>query len=137
MKIRTQLFAALALVATASLATAYISSKAPGASHDLEETAAELHHYMHHGAGFPSSYGSHDMEEAAGELHHVLHEWNEGELTECDVIGARGDAGNALVDMTGQFLENGVFADSGATGLYFETVGDYFKVFWYTLFAKC
>ena len=137
MKIRTQLFATLALAATASLATAYISSKAPGASHDLEETAGELHHYMHHGGGFPSSYGSHDMEEAAGELHDTLHDWDHGEASECDVIGSRGDAGAALSDMTGQFLQNGVFADSGATSLYFQTVGDYFTVFWYTLFAKC
>ena len=55
MKIYTSLLmAAFAMVVFAQSSAAFIDPKAPSASHDMEDLAAEIHAYLHD--FYPSSY---------------------------------------------------------------------------------
>lgn len=57
-----------------------IEINAPSLSHQLQEAAEAIHHYLH--LNYPSSYGAHGLEDEAVILHDDLHDWAEGLVSE-------------------------------------------------------
>ena len=111
---------ALALLAFSVPALAGIHKFATSTSHHLEEVSEGLHHYMHAGGGFPSSYGAHGMDDAAAAAHDALHDFNNGSATEAEVLAAVDAANDAFDNMRTQFRANNVWADKTAKKMYDE-----------------
>ena len=135
MKARSLLFAGPALAFLCALGTAFIHPNAPSASHALEQSADGLHSYMH--MAFGSSFGSHGVDVEATELHDTLHDWENGNATECEVIAERDDIPPAIVDMTQQFAQNGIFSNKSARAMFLDVLGDWHLVRFYLILASC